>query len=91
MYPQKNRGTAEDLRKYGHCYLCETWLIEKSSESNIDFPGFVIGRKDRVQQRGGGIIFIVRRNIAFVEIKDLQYPTLCVNYVELKLLITKRT
>ena len=40
----------------------------------IQFSGFITVRKDRVFSRGGGIVFFVRKNIPFFEIKNLKCP-----------------
>lgn len=41
----------------------ETWL---NPEINFEFPGFITVRADRRNQRlGGGVLFIIRREISF--------------------------
>ena len=65
------------LQEIDICICVETWLTEKDQ---VHFPGFVTYRKDREYSRGGGIIILVRKNLAFLEITNIQTP---VNSVEL--------
>lgn len=59
-------------------FICvESWLTPKNS---IRFPGFVTVRRDRVNTRGGGILMLIRKNLAFVTINNLMSPD---NSVEL--------
>lgn len=50
----------------------ETWL---TPQENINFPGFITFRKDRIYSRGGGIAIFVRNNLAFQEISNLTTPS----------------
>ena len=65
----------EELRKIlisVDIFVCvESWLSDLTPDSKIQFPGFLILRKDRVHARGGGILFLIRKNIAFHEINNL--------------------
>ena len=46
----------------------ETWL---KPNINVQFTGFITIRQDRIDSRGGGIIFIVRKNLGFAVINNL--------------------
>lgn len=48
----------------------ELWLVA----TDFAIPGFIVLRKDRPCFRGGGIIFLVHKNIAFVEVKNVTCP-----------------
>ena len=54
-------------------FVCvETWLSNKNN--HFGFPGFKIFRKDR-DARGGGILFLLRNNLAFKELSHLNCST----------------
>lgn len=47
----------------------ESWLSEENPRaSNFQYTGFNVYRKDRIQGRGGGILFMVRKYIAYTEV-----------------------
>lgn len=43
-------------------------------KKNISFPGFLTFRKDREHAGGGGIVILIRRNIGYVEITNIDSP-----------------
>ena len=49
----------------------EIWL---KHDFDVQFPGFLTVRKDRVASRGGGIIFLIRKSLAYIEIDNLESP-----------------
>ena len=53
------------------CICVESWLKPKDT---INYSGFLTYRKDRPDPKGGGIIFFIRKNLAYIEIKDLKTP-----------------
>ncbi|KAK2574685.1 hypothetical protein KPH14_012943, partial [Odynerus spinipes] len=60
------------LNKIDILVCVESWL---SPDINISrFPGFVPLRRDRTQSRGGGILILIRKNMAFSEIRNLSSP-----------------
>lgn len=53
-------------------FICvETWLTE---EKRIQFPGFSVFRKDRTHSRGGGLMLLIRNNLIYDVISDLNVP-----------------
>ena len=48
----------------------ESWLNDKIKSFN--FPGFKTFRKDRSHGTGGGILLVIRNNIAYTEIDNLR-------------------
>ena len=53
-------------------FICvESWL---KPEKNIQLPHCITYRKDRVDRHGGGILVLIRKNIAFAEIVNIEYP-----------------
>lgn len=53
-------GVAQDF-----VALMETWLTSDVQDSEITPPNYVIVRKDR-STRGGGIVFLIRKEISYV-------------------------
>ena len=52
-------------------FICvESRLTQKTP--NFFFSGFKTFRKDRQHTTGGGIVTIIRNNLAFIELTDLQ-------------------
>ncbi|XP_066590556.1 uncharacterized protein [Prorops nasuta] len=51
--------------------IVESWLSENS---DIYFSGFVAYRKDRLHSKGGGILILIRKNIAFMGLKTQWVP-----------------
>jgi ribonuclease HI len=49
--------------------LCETWL---RNSDNFYIPGFDVIRRDRLDERGGGVLLACRRDIGFKEILNTQ-------------------
>lgn len=50
-------------------FVCvESWLTEAN---HFHFPGFKTFRKDRNHSSGGGILMLIRNNLAFLEIDNL--------------------
>lgn len=72
---QRKTELLTQLRKFDICVCVETWL---SDEDKIHFPEFVTFRKDRQHSRGGGIIILVRKNLAYAEIRNIQTPDISV-------------
>lgn len=64
----------------------ESWL---SVANHFHFPGFKTFRKDRKHAKGGGIIILVRNNIAYKEIEDLTCSEQSVELAGIKLTNTK--
>ena len=60
----------------------ESWLNENKS---FQFPGFVSFRKDRPSSTGGGIVLLIRKNIAYKEIDNLATPNLSVELCGLRI------
>ena len=68
---QKRREEIENLLKDIDIFICvESWLMQ---DINVQFPGFVSFRKDRIQ-RGGGILILVRNNLAYSERNNITSP-----------------
>lgn len=64
----------ELLKKYTSydiIIIVESWLADGEA---INFPGYIVYSKYRADGNGGGIVFIVRNNIAFTEIKIFDLP-----------------
>ena len=53
----------------------ETWL---KPDFDVQFSGFLTVRKDRIASRGGGIIFLIRKSLAYIEIDNLESPCVSV-------------
>ena len=70
------------IQKYDMCVCVETWL--KPSE-DFNFTGYVTFRKDRVHSRGGGIIIIIRKNLAYLELKHIRNIDKSVEICEIKI------
>jgi len=71
--PQSIVNKREELSKIlqqTQIFACvESWLSEENPRaSNFHYNGFNVYRKDRIQGRGGGILFMIRKNIAYTEI-----------------------
>ena len=45
--------------------LCETFLHEGILDSEVQIPGFIIVRSDRVSRPGGGVCLYLRKNIIY--------------------------
>ena len=70
---KKRLAELQNILKNVDLFVCvESWLTP--SDSNINFPGFVTFRQDRQQTRGGGILVLVRKNIAFKQIVNIKSP-----------------
>ena len=55
-------------------FVCvESWLKQ---EQVLNFSGFNVFRKDRQHCRGGGILILIKKNILYKEITDLNIPDL---------------
>ena len=71
----------QEVQSTAHLFdiiICvETWLQDKD---NVKLPGFFNYRKDRSHAIGGGIIYFIRNNLSFIEIKNIKCPD---NTVEL--------
>ena len=45
--------------------LCETFLHEGILDSEVQIPGFIIVRSDRVSRPGGGVCLYLRKNLIY--------------------------
>ena len=65
-YRQKNKLLADycDSSIMFIC-LCETFLHEIKLDSEIQIPGFIIVRSDRVSRPGGGVCLYLRKNLIY--------------------------
>lgn len=57
-------------------FVCvESWLTtSRTSDEGIRFPGFVVYRKDRNHAKGGGILILIRKNLAYLEPANIKTP-----------------
>ena len=60
----------------------ESWL---RPDIAINFPGFVAFQKDREDTTGGGILILIRKNLAFVEISNIIAPDQAVEMCGIKI------
>lgn len=58
------------------CIIVESWLSEKHNNFNI--AGFKTVRKDRAHGKGGGILILVRNDLAFKMRSDIVSPDISV-------------
>ena len=73
----------ENLLKECDILICvESWL---RPDTVINFPGFVAFRKDRDHTSGGGILLLIRKDLAFVEISNVVIPDQSVEMCGIKL------
>ena len=70
-FNQRRTELLTKLHEYDVCICVESWLTNKDS---VHFPGFVTFRQDRQQSRGGGIIILIRKNLAFKRIENIVSP-----------------
>ena len=63
--------------------VVESWLTPNIK--NFQFPGFVSFRKDRDHSVGGGILVLIRRNIAYKEITNIKSPNKSVELCGLRI------
>ena len=65
-YRQKNKLLADycDSSTMFIC-LCETFLHEGILDSEVQIPGFIIVRSDRVSRPGGGVCLYLRKNLIY--------------------------
>lgn len=62
----------EHILKKVDIFACvESWL---KPEKNIQFPGFVTFRQDRIGAQGGGLLILIRKTLAFKELSGLIAP-----------------
>ena len=54
--------------------VIETWLDQSTTHLNLSYPGFNVLRQDRSNKQGGGIAFIIRKNIAYYTLKNFISP-----------------
>ena len=52
----------------------ESWLHSEVPKTKLNFPGFLLLQKDRLYSTGGGIIFIIRNNLAYKMLNNLIIP-----------------
>ena len=66
-----------EVEKIIHSYdifICvESWLSPKKKDK-ILIPGFVTFRKDRIGSKGGGILFLINKRLAFYELQNINSP-----------------
>ena len=73
----------ETLLKECDILICvESWL---RPDTAINFPGFVAFRKDREHASGGGLLLLIRKDLAFVEISNVVIPDQSVEMCGIKL------
>lgn len=70
--------------------LNETWLDSQVSNIKFSFAGFVVYRTDRPLGGGGGIAFIVRKNIAFIN-QSVFFPNPDVEVSSIKITNIEKT
>ncbi|XP_058810377.1 uncharacterized protein LOC131675415 [Phymastichus coffea] len=72
----KRKEELPSLLKDIDIFICvESWLKDKNIENEkIIAPGFVQYKKNRTHSTGGGILIMVRKNIAYREIKKIKSP-----------------
>ncbi|XP_076287597.1 uncharacterized protein LOC143212571 [Lasioglossum baleicum] len=64
----------------------ESWLSEESqTDKNFHFAGFKTFRKDRLHSRGGGILILIRNNLAYFELQNLKCPDQSVELAGIKI------
>ena len=68
---QRSKDIESIIKNYDIFVCVESWLTKND---NIQFPGFVTFRKDRIHSRGSGIIIFIRKNLSFVELENLNSP-----------------
>ena len=72
----QRRNEISNILKNTDIFICvESWL---TAENNVRYPEFYAYRKDRVHSRGGGILILIRKNLAYNEISDLNSPDISV-------------
>ena len=65
-YKQKNKLLADYCDSSTmFIYLCETFLHEGILDSEVQIPGFIIVRSDRVSRPGGGVCLYFRKNLIY--------------------------
>ena len=62
---RKKNDIIKMLQSVDILILVETWLNYLISHNDFNFSGFNVIRRDRPNGRGGGIAFIIRKNIAY--------------------------
>lgn len=80
----KRREEIEILLKEADIFICVESLL--TSKIAVRFPGFTTFRKDRSHSKGGGILILIRKDIAYKEIPNITSPNdtvelcgLCIN------------
>ena len=73
---KQRRLELSSILKNVDIFICvETWLTPSDTILKSDIlSSFVIYRKDRVRAKGGGILILVRKNVAYHEISDIVTP-----------------
>ena len=68
----KHKEEIETIIKNLDIFVCvEIWL---QVQHHLNFSGFNIYRQDRTHSRGGGILFLVRKNLAYKVIDNIASP-----------------
>ena len=68
----KHKEEIETIIKNLDIFVCvEIWL---QVQHHLNFSGFNIYRQDRTHSRGGGILFLVRKNLAYKVIDKIASP-----------------
>ncbi|CAB3980238.1 RNA-directed DNA polymerase from transposon BS [Paramuricea clavata] len=70
-------------------FLIETWLDDAYTDNELEVPGYLLLRKDRSGNWGGGIVAYVRHEISFhrrtdLESNDLEIVWLEINHSNMK-------
>lgn len=78
--PRSIANKKEELVKISNscdiCLIVESWLTEK--HQNFNLPGFKAVREDRLHGKGGGILILLRNNLAFMKRSNLVSPDISV-------------
>ena len=81
------KETIDKNRPHLAC-LSETWRKPEMDKAKpIEFKGYNIIRKDRLQRRGGGIMFLIREDINFqhVKLNEIQNSPIEADAIEITL------
>ena len=70
-FRQRSKEIPRILKDLDILVCVESWL---QPEHSIHYPGFLSFRKDRTHARGGGILILIRKSLAYLEITDLTSP-----------------
>ncbi|XP_062610974.1 uncharacterized protein LOC134272825, partial [Saccostrea cucullata] len=69
--------------------LCETFLQDHISDSDLSIDGYVLERKDRQNKAGGGIVIYISNDLSYKRRKDLEISNIETIWLEINLKNTK--